>query len=257
MGRNIIKIIVCSGLCGLLGACATIDSDDYDRGVLGDRDSLSDHDLTAGSVLGASLTATDRRAINSAFRQAIENSNSSVGSVNTFVPWQSKRASGSVKIGSFYVGNLLANPDDVLPAPLGLELRYQLETEQGAFVLTKNSNIRLGPSTNFDVVDTLPSGTGVMGVGRVLGQPWMLISLNGDIIGYVFEKLMVKAPGADFLELAGGPVRTPIACRSYTMTLELENDKDEWDGVACDYGRGFAPQRRVGPTRLQSGASFF
>lgn len=203
-------------------------------------------DLSAGTSLGAQMNREDKTVMRNAFVQAMS------GPQNSSVPWSSRRMSGSVEAGQFHLANLIGNPDTVLRAPAGIDVRSRVETEKGAHVLKKNSNIRLGPSTDFAIVTTLPAGTGVEGLGSVEGAPWMLVGVDGAVIGYVFEELIVKAPGSGLLDLAGGPVRKPILCRAYEMSAQLsgQNLDDRWGGMACDYGNGFEPQKIYGPTAL-------
>ena len=80
----------------------------------------------------------------------------------------------------------------------------------GLYVLTRNSNIRLGPGTDHKIAEVLPSGAGVDVVGRVVDKEWMLVASEGSIRGYVHQNLLIKAPGTE-LELAGGPNRRACA----------------------------------------------
>lgn len=186
--------------------------------------------FAAASPLGAELPAADARALSPAFLQAIEK-----GAVGERFDWRGASAFGWVKARDACVGNLKSDPNDCPAAVEGLDLGESYETEQGLYALTRNANVRLGPSTDFPVREQLPSGTGVTGVGKVVGKPWMLVETGGRIVGYVHESLMIKAPGTE-LDLAGGPRRKATACRGYEQRLSYQGRSDLWNGVACSEG---------------------
>ncbi len=241
--KRIFSVGAMVGVIVILAGCAGYSNGGYTgKGGIGQGNSRN---FANNSVLSNELNRGDQLALEEGF----------LGAMNTLdagVPrdWRGERSEGTVTAGSFLIANLLPNPDDTLPARTGLSLSYRLETEQGKHVLAKNSNIRRGPSTNYDVLETLPSGTGVDGVGRVEGETWMLVAVNGAVRGYVHEKLLVKAPGTGAFELAGGPVREPVLCREYSQSLLVRGQRDRWNGIACDYGSGWELEQRTGPTLL-------
>lgn len=189
--------------------------------------------FAAGSTLGADLQRRDIEALSTTFLSAIE-----TGQTGVQKPWRGSEARGVVTPGEYRIANLRSNPKMLLAAPAGLDIRHVVETELGTYVLTRNSNIRLGPGTDAAIAEILPSGTGVDGVGRVIDRPWMLIASKGTVHGYVSQKLLVKAPGAE-LTLAGGPRRKPYLCRAFTQRLQVFGRSDEWRGVACNRGDGW------------------
>lgn len=201
--------------------------------------------FATGSMLGASVSGEDLRALYPAFVTAIE-----TGSAGEPVSWRGEAASGAVTPGAYMIGNLKADPRALLPLAAAISFSEPLETELGLYALTRNANVRSGPSTDARVLEQLPSGTGVDVVGKVAGKPWMLVAVSGAIRGYIHDSLMIKAPGAE-LELAGGPTRRAHMCRAFTQSLSVNGRTDRWDGVACDRGEGWrveapsenAPQR--------------
>ncbi len=213
---------------------------------LGGAGARSAGSYASGSTLGASLSGRDVAALNEAFVEALDKT--PAGGRAT---WSGPGASGAITPGARRAGNLRADPNELLEFRPGLKLSHLYETDLGDFVLTRNSNVRYGPSTDEKVAEVLPSGTGVEVIGRVVGEPWMLIARDGVISGFVFEDLMVRRPGTE-LELAGGPTRRPRLCRSFAQTLSVDGRTDRWSGVACDAGSGWvlsAPARNS-PTRL-------
>lgn len=200
----------------------------------------------SASVLGAELPTGDARALEPAFLQAVEK-----GAAGERFDWRGPSSFGWVKANDACVGNLKADPLDCPPAAAGLALDETYETEQGPYALTRNSNVRSGPSTDFPNLEQLPSGSGVTVVGKVVGKPWMLVEYRGKIIGYVHENLMIKAPGTE-LELAGGPRRQASACRNYEQRISYRGQSDLWEGLACkENGRWVIKARPEGePVKL-------
>ena len=201
--------------------------------------------FTAGSMLGASVSADDMRALYPAFVTAIE-----TGPAGEPVAWRGAGASGAVTPGAYMIGNLKPDPRALLPLAAALSFSETFETELGLYALTRNANVRSGPSTDAKALDQLPSGTGVDVVGKVSGKPWMLVAVDGAVRGYIHDSLMIRAPGAE-LTLAGGPTRRAHLCRAFKQSLSVGGRSDQWSGVACDRGDGWrveapdenAPQR--------------
>lgn len=201
----------------LLTACAGGSGLDFGGGA----------NYASASLLGAELPASDARALEPAFLQAIER-----GAAGERFDWRGASAFGWVKAREACVGNLKTDPNDCPSAADGLALDETYETEQGLYALTRNANVRTGPSTDFPVSEQLVSGTALTVVGKVVGKPWMLVEVDRKIVGYVHESLMIKAPGTE-LDLAGGPHRQATTCRSYEQRLSYQGRSDLWTGVAC------------------------
>ncbi|MEO1250904.1 MAG: SH3 domain-containing protein [Pseudomonadota bacterium] len=201
-----------------LAACESFSA--FDGGSAG-----GSTDYAAGSRLAPTLTGAGERALAAAFVAAME----------TGAPqrWAGRHAAGEVIPGGYSLANLRADPTSRIPAARAdLVLEPVLETELGLFALTRNSNVRLGPGTNHEVTQTLPSGAGVDVVGKVAGGDWMLAAVDGVVRGYVHKNLMIKAPGAE-LELAGGPRRQARLCREFRQTMRRYSEDDAWAGAAC------------------------
>jgi len=182
----------------------------------------------AASILGAEIPGSDARALEPAFIQAVER-----GTEGERFDWRGPSAFGWVKARSHCVGNLKPDPLNCPAAPEGLNLDETYETEQGLYALTGTANVRLGPSTDDPVRVQLPAGSPIVVVGKVVGKPWMLAEADGEIVGYIHESLMVKAPGTE-LDLAGGPRRRAAQCRQYEQRISYRQRSDLWEGVACN-----------------------
>ncbi len=208
-----------------LGACSGLPS----MGGLGS--STGAADFAVGSPIKNRLTGADRDALGEAFVRAM----------NEGAPaqWRGKRVAGVVMPGDYALANLKADPNARIPAARAdLDLAHVMETDLGPHVLTRNSNIRIGPGTENTIAEVVPSGSGVDVVGRIDGKNWMLIAVDGAVRGYVFENLLIKAPGTE-LELAGGPLRRPILCREFTQRVSALSERFEWRGAACNDGAGW------------------
>lgn len=187
--------------------------------------------FAAGSVLSGRLVEADREALAAAVAAAVE----------TGEPrrWRGRRATGVVEPAGYSLGNLKTDPTARLPlARPDIVTDESMEIELGLYALTSNSNVRIGPGTDYEVADTLPSGVGVEVVGDVVDKPWMMVAVDGTVRGYIHENLMIRAPGAE-LELAGGPRRRPVLCRAFAQRIHIFSERDEWTGAACRDGAGW------------------
>ena len=200
----------------------------------------------AGSSLSDQLGGRELSALETAFLSAMNDKQP-----GEEVSWRGGAASGKVIAGRHKAGNLRADPSQLIAFRPGLFLSQKYETELGEYVLTRKSNIRYGPSTETKVAEVLQSGAGVEVVGRVIGEPWMLIAVDGEIRGFIFDKLLVRRPGTE-LTLAGGPTRRPTLCRAFTQQMRIYARSDRWSGAACLLGRNWRllPPPPAAPTAL-------
>lgn len=185
----------------------------------------------AGSALEHQFSGADETALAAAFEAAMAS--------GTTQGWSGKRAVGEVRPGRFALANLKASPNETAPAARGdFDLSPAVEIEQGLYVLTRNANVRTGPGTEYPVAVQLKSGDGIEVVGAVVDKDWMLAAKDGVIEGYIYKRLMIKAPGTE-LELAGGPRRQAELCREFSQTASIYSQTDRWDGVACRSSSGW------------------
>ena len=213
------------GLAIALAACAGAPGAD---GLIGRSAGVN---YAAGAALAPGLSGRDRAALGEAFVAAMNS-----GEMRR---WRGERAVGVVMPGGYALGNLYSDPSRLVSAARGdFDLAHVMETELGAHVLTRNSNIRTGPGTDNQIAEVLPSGSGVEVVGRVVGRNWMLVAVDGAVRGYVFGDLLIQAPGSE-LTLAGGPVKKPVLCRRFTQRVNIYSDREEWRGTACNDGTGW------------------
>ena len=201
-----------------LSACETIP-------FVGGDEADADVNYAAGSPLGAMLSDRDEIALENAFLAAIESSEAQ--------SWRGPRGAGAVTPAGWSLGNLKPDPTARIPAARpDLDLSPVMETDLGLYALTRNSNVRTGPGTEHAVAQTLPSGAGVDVVGKTVDGDWALVAADGAVRGYIYSKLMIKAPGTE-LELAGGPRRQAVLCREFVQRLSVRGERDQWQGAAC------------------------
>lgn len=226
-----LKSIVTAAMMAAFGAgCSTLDAV-TDRGG-------SERSVAAGSTLQRQLSGRDRSALADAFLSAMKTGDR--------ITWRGKSAAGVIEPTGYALANLMAAPNGRMAAARGdLDLNYMMETELGTYVMRRSGNMRTGPDTQNPIITELPAGAGVEVVGRVTNKPWMLVAIDGAVSGYIFQNLLIKAPGAG-LELAGGPERRPILCREFIQRLELRGQRDQWRGAACNDGTGW----RVAPPEI-------
>ena len=210
-----LKAGLLAGLGALaLAGCSTISSS-IGGGGSGDN-------YASGSALEYRLSGGDRDALGHAFLRAME--------TGTAQNWRGRRAAGVVNPGTYSLANLQENPRARIPAARAdFDISHRVETELGLYVTTRNANVRIGPGTNYEVAEMLTPGAGAEVVGRVVDKSWMLIAVDGVVRGYVFQDLLIKAPGTE-LELAGGPQRRPLLCREFTQRVDIEGVNDAWTG---------------------------
>ncbi len=211
----------------MLGGCASLSS----LGLTGEEENYA-----AGSALSARLASGDRKALGGAVVAAVESGQPQ--------RWRGVRAAGVVMPGDYSIANLKPDPNArITLAREDIDIGYVMETELGLYVLTRNSNVRIGPGTQYAIAEKLPAGSGVEIVGRLTDGIWMLAAVDGKVRGYIHKSLAIKAPGTELL-LAGGPRRRPVRCREFTQRISVSSEQDEWADAACHDGVAW---RRAGP----------
>ncbi|VAW07868.1 hypothetical protein MNBD_ALPHA05-2011 [hydrothermal vent metagenome] len=200
----------------MLGGCASLSS----LGLTGEEENFA-----AGSALSVKLASGDRKALGGAVIAAVESGQPQ--------RWRGVRAAGVVMPGGYSIANLRPDPNArIALARDDIDVGYVMETELGLYVLTRNSNIRIGPGTQYAIAEKLPAGSGVEIVGRLTDGTWMLAAIDGTVRGYIHKSLVIKAPGTELL-LAGGPRRRPLKCREFTQRISIFSEQDEWADAAC------------------------
>ncbi len=115
----------------------------------------------------------------------------------------------------------------------------------------KNVNLRAGPSTKTPVVGGLVSGERFTAIGKVGGDKWIMVGINGKAVGYVFASLVKPAKQAKVelreeldldeqhpqgfgRDVVIDRVTVSRTCRELTYTVvNREGDKDRDSLRAC------------------------
>ncbi len=156
----------------------------------------------AGSWVGCRMQSTDQARAQQATKDALDQGVSQ--------SWSNPQtgASGRVDVISSSYG----------PPVYGNSLRYASGVQQlasyeqtsGGYYAGKTVNLRAGPSTGTRVVGKLNANEGFQALGKVSGQPWILVGRNGQAVGYVSEGLVY--PSGDY-----GPAQA--TCRTIAQTI--------------------------------------
>lgn len=114
---------------------------------------------------------------------------------------------------------------------------------------TKTSNVRGGPSTDYEIVGKLTADERANVVGQVKDQPWYLISQDGIGSGFVWKPLMEPAPleapdssglaiaSSDISEQEIAPTRV---CRTVEQSVSLADGSSQSETIqACQGPNGW------------------
>ena len=140
-----------------------------------------------GNQIGALLDERERLAVAQESNVALETvadgqsstwSNPETGATAVITPTASRTETRSVAIVR----------DKTVAAPPPLEIVGE------TFIANRNANVRQAPGTDAAVIETLPAGSRIQAVGKVVGSEWILVARNNRSIGYVFAPLLAPAP---------------------------------------------------------------
>jgi len=114
------------------------------------------------------------------------------------------------------------------------------------FTTTKAVNVRGGPGTDYEVVSKLAAGQNTRVVGRVVNQPWYMVSENNVGSGFVSADLLKPAATPTVAPATTPPPATPAAdvaqatvagtstCRVVTQQVTLKDGHTSSEDVkAC------------------------
>ena len=74
---------------------------------------------------------------------------------------------------------------------------YTIDPINKPYYIVRLSNVRAGPSTDFDRLATLPENTIVNNLGKVSGTRWFQIVMPDNRVGYIFETLTAPWDGSE------------------------------------------------------------
>lgn len=101
----------------------------------------------------------------------------------------------------------------------------------GTYAITADANVRKGPGTENAVIGSIKQGERVDVVGQVEGKDWYAVSKGGEILGFVYSKIMIPVvDGTLFEETRGVLIQKSSVC-DYRFRFE---GKTEVEGGAFD-----------------------
>jgi hypothetical protein len=234
MPKSLMPILPVLAAALFLAACSTAGGQ-WGRQAGVPAGPVVENPLLGASPLAHELPRDDRARLFAAMGQALAAENDQPN-----VAWRGG-ARGAIEAGPPFLRGVEAIHTPRLTAPVRLDTASRLEPESGTFETTANVNVRLGPATGFERVDTLPAGTVVDAFGRTVdtGEPWLLIGRRDRAFGYMAARFL-DARGSDALALAGGVARRPELCRPFRQEIVMPDGRaDRWQGVACRTERGW------------------
>ena len=83
-------------------------------------------------------------------------------------------------------------PASATPVPQPQPAALDIEPLDRDSFVTSATNVRAGPSTEAEKLETLPSGSGIGVTGRVRGTDWYRVARDGRDIGFVFGPLLAE-----------------------------------------------------------------
>jgi len=141
-----------------------------------------------GNRVGAALDDRDKQALAAKAQQALLTQPD-----NAPLPWASDHNTGVTGSVSATNTRIETKPvrivRDANVAPAG-----QLDIIGAKYVAKSATKIRLAPTTDSDEVTTLAGGATIWAVGKVHGQPWIMVARGGKSIGYVTATNVIPAP---------------------------------------------------------------
>lgn len=249
MQRAPFKLLAAVLGAGLLAGCETM-------GELGDTAggwydsatsalSSSDEGYIARKI-GDDVSEEDAEAIGRAVAKALERA-----PAGREVTWKSKTsgASATFKPG----GTRLEKREIEAAMRKGVVVTPNMVLIARGYTAARNANLRAGPGTDHKVVGGLAKGESLTALGAVGKGDWILVALDGEVVGYVYAPLVAPDARArvDLRDSgsAGRPrageglsVETMVvstSCRTMSYTVRpAEGEPTEDQFHACKAGDG-------------------
>ncbi len=119
------------------------------------------------------------------------------------------------------------------------------------YTITKTSNVRGGPGTDYKVLEVISKDTTVDVIGKVQDQPWMLVGFNNTGSGFVHTSLVQPVPVEQrktetepvedqTSETVEQTVAVNRACKTVKQVIILEDGSEEVEEItACQGPNGW------------------
>lgn len=223
IGQGLMSRGVALLVAGLLAGCYTMPP------MLGGPEEAV-RGASVGSSLGFWLKASDRTALSDALAEALNSPE-----LGTSHRWHNAAtgADGTVLAYAAYLAHVDAAGGADLESPVGLDTLSPLGPDGRIYATNSNANVRLSPSVEGTLLDTIAKDTQLLVLGTTTNLDWHLVASGERVLGYMYAPLLSRA-GEETLVLAGGEGRPPLLCRRFTSEVRLpEGRTDRWDGTAC------------------------
>lgn len=183
--------------------------------------------LDRNSAIRSALSNEDREGMSRAALQLLQS-----GQTNATQGWQTRSGdSGTVRIGSPVLVGLDSLSGAPIPAPADIDTTTPLSEATGNYAAKQTVNVRLAPSTQAPVAQTLSPGTIVRAYAKA--AEWLLVGNSDAVYGYASSTLF-EARGGGEPVLAGGRARRPRLCRDVSLQVSLANgQRDLWSSLVC------------------------
>ena len=108
---------------------------------------------------------------------------------------------------------------------------FEIIPKTGTYAITADANVRKGPGTENKVIGSLKQGKRVQIVGQAEGKDWYAVSKDGEILGFVYSKIMLPVVDGTLSEETRGVLMQKGAVCDYRFRFE---GKTEVEGGAFD-----------------------
>lgn len=190
-----------------------------------------------GNQIGGMLDEEDRKALQEQTKQALRTqpdngqivwTSAHSGATATVVPENTRVETREIRV---------VRDASVAVAP-------QIEPIGARYVAKSDSNVRQAPSADAAVTTIIAANSAIWVVGKVTGQPWLLVARNGKSIGYVNAPLLSPAP-APVSSPAPAPVPAPtVVATARTAVAAFDLDAAEPVRTPADLD-ALAPDERA------------
>jgi surface antigen len=160
-----------------------------------------------GNRIGAQLDDNDKKAIAQRSQEALASS-----ADNSTITWNSDHSDAKASVTT--ENTRVETRQVAVVRDAKVEPTPDIEPIGRTYQAKTTTNIRLGPSTNTDVAGQLAAGSRITAVGKVKGQPWIMVARGGRTIGYVSQANVEPAPPKTGVATSSGPVATASAAGS-------------------------------------------
>jgi len=202
-----------------------------------------------GRQVGDSLDEADAISISRESAKALERS-----PAGKTVNWRNPKTGASAKITP---GETVMEKRKIKTArKKGVAPSSSLLLIGKTYEAKKNANLRAGPGTKHPIVGGLAKGVKMTAVGKVEQSDWIMVAIDGKVIGYVFASLVApsKKQAPDLREAGDRPevadddhgkdvvvdrIMVSTACRKVdyeVTTADGELAKDEFQACRADDG---------------------